>query len=85
MRVIEISYLCHVLWISPLLFSQSMNRAALRLREEAALMRRVASIPTGDTEVDRELLALADSLEDEARFLEQKNRPLCFRRDTSGP
>jgi hypothetical protein len=38
---------------------------ALRLREQAALMRRVAVIRThGDAEIDRELLRLAASLED---------------------
>jgi hypothetical protein len=44
---------------------------ALRLRERAALMRRVAGIRIhGDAEVNRELLMLAASLEDEARALE---------------
>ena len=44
---------------------------ALRLRERAALMRRVAGIRIrGDAEVNRELLTLAASLEDEARALE---------------
>jgi hypothetical protein len=58
-----------------------MNRAALRLREEAVLMRLVAGIPAGDAEVDRELLRLAASLEDEARSLEtrpQRDRLLTF-------
>jgi ubiquinone biosynthesis protein UbiJ len=45
--------------------------AALRLRERAALMRRVAGIRVrGDAEVNRELLTLAASLENEARALE---------------
>jgi len=44
---------------------------ASRLRERAALMRRVAGVRVrGDTEVNRELLMLAASLEDEARALE---------------
>jgi hypothetical protein len=61
----------------------AMNRAALRLREEATLMRLVASIPTGDSEVDRELLRLAASLEEEAQSLEsrpQRDRPLTLDR-----
>lgn len=38
-----------------------------QLREEAKRLRRVASIPThGDALIDRELLALADQLEQEA-------------------
>ena len=38
-----------------------------QLREEAKRLRRVASIPTrGDALIDRELLALADRLEQEA-------------------
>jgi len=87
MRVNKTSQFCHYMWISPLLRSRPMNREALRLREEAALMRRVASIPTGDTEVDRELLALADSLEDQARFLETRpsKKALRFRREMGGP
>jgi hypothetical protein len=51
---------------------------ALRLREQAALMRRVAGIRIhGDAEIDRELLRLAASLEDRAHALEiaQRNRP----------
>jgi hypothetical protein len=44
---------------------------ALRLRERAAFMRRVAGVRVrGDAEVNRELLALAASLESEARDLE---------------
>ena len=38
-----------------------------QLREEAKRLRRVASIPThGDALIDRELLALADRLDQEA-------------------
>jgi hypothetical protein len=44
---------------------------ALQLRERAALLRRVAGIRIhGDAEVNRELLALAASVEDKARALE---------------
>ena len=52
---------------------------ALRLRERAAFMRRLAVIRTrGDAEVNRDLLRLATSLEEEARALEvaERNRPL---------
>jgi len=51
----------------------------LRLRERAAFMRRLAVIRTrGDAEVNRDLLRLATSLEEEARALEvaERNRPL---------
>jgi hypothetical protein len=48
---------------------------ALRLRERAAFMRRVAGVRVcGDAEVNRELLMLAASLEDEARALESSPR-----------
>jgi len=48
---------------------------ALQLRERAALLRRVAGIRIhGDAEVTRELLALAASLEDEARALDVPQR-----------
>jgi hypothetical protein len=44
---------------------------ALRLRKRAAFMRQVAGVPVrGDAEVNREILALATSLEDEARALD---------------
>ena len=47
------------------------SEQALCLRETAALMRRIAGIRTrGDAEINRELLRLAASLEDEARALE---------------
>jgi hypothetical protein len=49
-----------------------------RLRERAAFMRRLAVIRTrGDAEVNRDLLRLAASLDDQARALEvaQRNRP----------
>ena len=50
-----------------------------KLRERAAFMRRLAVIRTrGDAEVNRDLLRLATSLEEEARALEVagRNRPL---------
>ena len=56
---------------------------ALRLRERAAFMRRLAVIRTrGDAEVNRDLLRLATSLEEEARALEvaERNRPLSVLR-----
>jgi hypothetical protein len=47
------------------------SEEASKLREKAALMRRVAGVRVrGDAEVNRELLTLAASLEDEARALE---------------
>ena len=43
-----------------------------QLRQKAELMRRVANIPThGDGLIDRDLLALADQLEEEADVREE--------------
>jgi hypothetical protein len=43
-----------------------------QLRQKAELLRRVASIPThGDGLIDRDLLALADQLEEEADVTEE--------------
>ena len=43
-----------------------------QLRRKAELMRRVANIPThGDGLIDRDLLALADQLEEEADVREE--------------
>ena len=43
-----------------------------QLRQKAELLRRVASIPThGDGLIDRDLLALADQLEEEADVREE--------------
>jgi hypothetical protein len=46
------------------------------LRRQAALQRRVASIPThGDRVVDRILISLAEQLEREAEKAEKEQRP----------
>jgi hypothetical protein len=53
-----------------------MNRAE-DLRHLAALYRRVAGVhTTGGHNADRELLALAERLEDEAARLESENEPI---------
>ena len=43
---------------------------ASRLREGTALLRRVAGMWNGDAEISRDLLVLAESLENDARALE---------------
>ena len=47
-----------------------------QLRQKAELLRRVASIPThGDGLIDRDLLVLADELEEEADVREENQKP----------
>ena len=51
-----------------------------KLRQKAELLRRAASIPThGDGLIDRDLLVLADQLEEEADVREEYLNPACQR------
>jgi hypothetical protein len=62
------------------------SKEASRLRERAALMRRVAVIRTrGDVEINRELLRQAAALEEQARTLEIAKRNRLNSLDKSGP
>ena len=52
-----------------------------QLRQKAELLRRVASIPThGDGLIDRDLLVLADQLEEEADVMEECLKPAACQR-----
>jgi len=55
-----------------------------QLRQKAELLRRVASIPShGDRLIDRDLLVLADQLEEEADVREEYLKPAAMPEDGS--
>ena len=55
-----------------------------QLRQKAELLRRVARIPThGDGLIDRDLLVLADQLEEEADVTEEYLKPAAMPEDGS--